>query len=377
MVVILLLAARTGFAPPNINDLKLPLPQLFKRGGGQLTETGHAPAGPGGMCILPTGETIVSCHQFFVPRYRVMKLDRLGQWQPFPNLEMNTRGSGAPVVLDSVLGVANDARGVVWMLDNGRRSETQPKLVAWDTRKDELHRVISILAVKPTSFLQNLVLDPAGHTIYISDPADGVSSAIVVVDLQTGLSRRVLQGHYSVRRDPNVAIELDGRRLEVRRPDGGIATPLSGVSPIAIDRKGEWLYYGPRNGAQLFKVRTALLRQQDIAPTSLQSQVVGVSPKPICESMVIDGKGRIYFGDISRGSIDYVTPDEGYLNLRLLIKDPRIIWPGGLVIGPGGKLQFFSNQLNRTPFFNSGKDITSPPFYLFEARPLPAPRFGF
>ncbi len=361
-------------------DLKIPsLPSVFKQKGNELQETSHAPTGPGGMCVLPTGEYVISCHQFFNPQYRVMMLDKQNTWVPFPNVGMNTPGSGFPVVLDAVLGLACDSRGIVWMLDNGRRSDTPPKLVAWDTKRDRLHQIIVInpQALTPRSFLKNIVLDPAAPLIYISDPADGISSAIVVVDTQTNLARRVLEGHRSTQMDPSIPLELDGRSVEVRRPDGNIATPLTGVSPIAIDRKGEWLYYGPRNGSSLFKIKAELLRRLDIAPHVLESQVSGVSPKPVCDSMTIDSKGRIYFGDISRGSIDYVTPDEDYLNLRLLIQDPRVIWPGGLLIAPDGDLHFFSNQLHRTPFFNSGKNVTAPPFSVFKARPLPSTRFGF
>jgi len=364
-------------------ELKLPslpgLPGFFKRADNELQETAHAPAGPGDMCVLPGGEYIVSCHQFFHPQYRVLKLDRSGEWHPFPNLSMNTRGSGDPAVLDSVLGVASDTRGIVWMLDNGRRSDTVPKLVAWDTRRDEFHRVIPIgsQALSPASFLRNLVLDPVLPYIYISDPANGIHSAIIVVNIETGLSWRVLEGHHSVQMEPGVQLELEGRPITVRRPDGEVATPLTGVSPIAIDRKGEWLYYGPRDGASLFRIRADLIRRQDILPSVLESQVAGVSPKPICDSMVIDARGRIYFGDISRGAIDYVSPDEDYLNLRMLVQDPRVIWPGGLLIGPDGNLHFFSSQLHRTSFFNGGKDVSAPPFSIFQVKPLPVGRFNF
>ncbi|MEO0414802.1 MAG: gluconolaconase, partial [Verrucomicrobiota bacterium] len=58
-------------------------------------------------------------------------------------------------------------------------------------------------------------------------------------------------------------------------------------------------------------------------------------------------------------------------------QDPRIKWPGGLIIGTDGNLHFFSNQLNRSGIFNSGKDLTQPPFYLFKVKPLPIPRFSF
>lgn len=375
IVAALLFGSQTQSPAP---DLKLPpIPSFFKKAGNDLQETVQAPTGPGGMCVLPSGDYVISCHQFFHPTYRVMRLDRKNGWVPFPNEAMNTPGSGAPVILDSVLGVASDSRGIVWMLDNGRRSDNPPKLVAWDSKRDELHKVLPInnQALSSKSFLRNTVLDPVAPFIYISDPADGISSAIIVVNTETGLTRRVLQGHRSTQMEPNIVLQLDGRSITVRRPDGEVATPLTGVSPIAVDRKGEYLYYGPRNGASLFRIRTELLQRQDVTRQALESQVDGVSPKPIADSMVIDSRGNIYFGDISRGSIDYVYPDDDYLELRLLIQDPRLIWPGGLIVGPDGNLHFFSSQLHRTPFFNGGKDVTAPPFSIFKTRPLPGNRF--
>jgi hypothetical protein len=377
--LVFVLAALSVITLP-AQSLKLPsLPKPFgKKDTDELQETTQAPAGPAGLCMLPLGEYIISFHQFFQPQFRVMKLDREGNWLPFPNEAMNTPGSGDPILLDSVLGIACDSRGIVWMLDNGRRSGTAAKLVAWDTKRNEHFKsiVIDALALSPNSFLTNLALDPVGRYIYIADPADGISSALIVVDIQTGLTRRVLERDRSVQMDPGVALKINGQPIEVRRPDGVIATPLTGVYPIAVDRKGEWLYYGPRNGASLFKIKTELLTDPAILPHVLTSQVTGVSPKPICDSMTIDSRGRIYFGDISRGSIDYVAPEENFLNLRLLVEDPRIMWPGGLAIGPDGLLHFFSSQLHRTPFFNSGKDVTAPPFSIFKTRPLPAGRFG-
>ncbi len=375
----LLLVAGAGI-PRNsfAADLKFPtIPKFFNRKGDALQETGDAPTGPGGMCILPSGEIIISCHQFFNPQFSVMKKSRKGDdWEPFPNAEMNTSGSGANVILDSVLGIVCDSKGIVWMLDNGRRTDKDPKLVAWDSKRNVLKRIIPITSIKQTSFLRNLVLDPAAPFIYISDPADGINSAIVVVDLSTGLTRRVLEGHRSVQMEHKIGIILDGRKVEVYRPDGNIATPLTGVSPIAIDRKGKWLYFGPRNGSTLYKIETEFLQRTDLPTHAIVAKVKGVSPKPICDSIAIDSRDRIYFSDIPRGAIDYVTPDDQYLGLRIHIEDPRIIWPGGLLIGSDGKLHFYSNQLHRSGFFNGGKDITSPPFHLFSTKPQPAPRFG-
>jgi hypothetical protein len=288
---------------------------------------------------------------------------------------MNTPGKGSPIELDSVLGIVNDGH-IVWMLDNGRRGGHQPKLVAWDTKKDVLHRIIMLNpSVSKTSILKNLALDPNHPFVYISDPADGVDSAIIVVNLQTGLSRRVLHGHVSVRNDPAVSIILDGKTLEARRADGQLATPLSGVSPFALDRKGVWLYYGPRNSTTLYRIKTELLRRADLAPATLNANVKGFCPKPVCDSIVIDSKDRIYFSDIGNSSLTYVTPDDQYLQIHSLVKDPRMVWPAGLLIGTDGQLHFFCNQLNRAPIFNGGRNQTSSPYYLFKIKPLPTKRF--
>lgn len=357
-------------------DFKVPsFPNFFKgRGNETLQEVGRAPTGPGGLCQLPNGDYIISCHQFFGHQYRVMRKSRDG-WEPFPNLEMNTPGKGHPVELDSVLGVVNNGN-VVWMLDNGRRSGKQPKLVAWDTKKDCLHRIILLNpSVRETSILKNLVLDPNYPFIYISDPADGVESAIIVVNLDTGLSRRVLDGHTSVRSDPAVSIILDGKTVEARRADGKLAKPLSGVSPFALDRKGEWLYYGPRNSTTLHRIKTELLRLPNLPPSTLNANVKGFCPKPVCDSIAIDSKDRIYFSDIGNSAVTYVTPDDDYLEIHPLVMDPRMVWPGGLLFGTDGQLHFFCNQLNRAPIFNGGRNQTSSPYYLFKIRPLPTKRF--
>lgn len=358
-------------------DFKVNLPNFLKgKSGEELQEVDRAPTGPGGLCQLPNGDYIISCHQFFnrYP-YRVMRKTK-EKWMPFPNLEMNESGKGAPVELDSVLGIVNDGH-IVWMLDNGRRSGKSPKLVAWDTKKDKLHRIIPLSpAATKSSILMNLVLDPDAPFIYISDPADGVDSAIIVVNLETNLSRRVLQGHDSVRRDPGVSIILDGRAVQAIRADGKVATPLSGASPFALDRKGEWLYYGPRNSTTLYRIKTDLLKRSDLVAETLNAHVKGFSPKPVCDSIVIDSKKRIYFSDIGNSAVTYVTPDDGYLKIHSLVKDSRMVWPGGLLIGTDGHLHFFCNQLNRSPMFNKGRNQTSSPYYLFKIKPLPAKRFS-
>ncbi|MCB1077643.1 MAG: hypothetical protein KDM64_07445 [Verrucomicrobiae bacterium] len=363
-------AASSGFA------IDFGIPSLFKKNGDGLEQVEQAPSGPGGLTITPSGDYIISCHQFFNPTYAVLRLNRDGVWEPFPNLSFNTPGPGNPLALDSVLGIACDANGIVWMLDNGRRSGTPPKLIGWDTTKGKtggLHQSIYLVAptVLRTSFVRNLAIDPEEPFIYLSDPASGTDAAIIVVELTTGLTRRVLQGHYSVIPDARIQLNLDGKPVEARSTDGRPVQPLAGVSPIMVDRKGQWLYFAPMHGGTLYRVQTQWLRDPSLDPVQLESKVQSFSVKPICDSIIMDARNNIYFGDIGGNAIGYSTPDENYLKYHYLIQDGRLIWPGGLTFGTDGKLHFFSNQLHRTPIYNSGKDVTAPPFEIFRVKPLP------
>ena len=340
-----------------------------------LGESAQAPCGPGGMTITPDGSYIISCHQFFEPEMKVMRLDRDGNWEPFPNREMNTGEGNAALVFDSVLGVECDKDGIVWMLDNGRRTEKPAKLIAWNTKKNKLHRVIPITegALVETSFLDDLALDPEEPFIYLADPAGGNDAALIVVDLVTGLSRRVLHGDHSVRPE-KIGLQMDGKPVLVRRPDGQRVQPLSGVNPITVDKKGDWLFFGPMNSQILYKIETKVLRDATLSKGELAGRLKRVTgQKPISCSMSIDSKGNIYFADIQRQAITYITVAD---RLHILTTDPRILWPDGLCFGNDGKLHFFTSQLHRTAIFDGGKDRTQPPFWIFKIKALSAGTVG-
>ena len=76
---------------------------------------------------------------------------------------------------EAILGVQSDSKGIVWMLDNGMRAGATPKLVAWDSRADKLHKLIPLPEpVAPANaFVNDLAVDETHNSIYISDPAGG------------------------------------------------------------------------------------------------------------------------------------------------------------------------------------------------------------
>ena len=326
--------------------------------------------GPAGMTFAPNGNLILSLHQFYTPRDRVVEVTKDGEVKPFPSIATSRGLEGAPFVLDSVQGLQADHRGVIWMLDNGRRGEATPKLVGWHYKDQEVYKIVHLPppVTGPNSFVADLAVDPEEDFVYISDPTPGGTPALIVVDLKSGLARRVLGGHTSVT-PKNVELRIDGNPVEVRRIDGSLADPGGGVNAIAVDRKGEWLYYGPMKGKVLYRVPTKALQDRRLSAAELTAAVEPYSEKPISEAITIDSKGNIYVTDASLKAVGVIREkDKKY---RPLAVDARILWPDGICFGTESKkVYFFTNQLHRSAYFNKGRNLAKAPFYVFRVDAL-------
>ena len=78
--------------------------------------------------------------------------EKLDRWQEGAFILFGLRLSGLPWFIG----------GIVWMVDNGRRGESIPKLFAWNTKEDRLHRIIYLPppTTLKTSFLDDLAIRP-------------------------------------------------------------------------------------------------------------------------------------------------------------------------------------------------------------------------
>ena len=78
------------------------------------------------------------------PQNRVIAVGKTGDSRPFPTTPLSQAASGESLQLDAIMGIQCMDSGVVWMLDNGRRSELPPKVVAWDSAHSRLQRVFNL-----------------------------------------------------------------------------------------------------------------------------------------------------------------------------------------------------------------------------------------
>ena len=228
------------------------------------------PLAPSGLTMAPDGEFLVSVSYEEKPQNRVVAISKSGDSTPFPNTPVSQAAPDEPLTLDAVRGMALDKNGMVWMLDCGRRSEVPPKIVAWDAEHKRLHRVLNLSqpALLSGSNLNDIAVDMDRQVIVVADSASGADAALIIIDLATGLGRRVLQGHPSVVPVAGLDLLIDGKKIQTRRLDGTPADPDGGVNPLALDRRSEWLYFGPMRSLKLYRVKTEHLRNAALRRTS-------------------------------------------------------------------------------------------------------------
>jgi sugar lactone lactonase YvrE len=191
------------------------------------------------------------------------------------------------------------------------------------------------------------------------------NSALVVVDMETGTSRRILQGHSTVVPEP-LPIVIGDTTMAV--DEEGKGKPSIGVDAITIDTKSEWVYYGAAQSTSLWRIRTADLADESLSDAELATRIERYGNRPICDGITIDGKGNVYITDITNYAIGVVEPSGSY---RVLFRDEKLlVWPDGMSFGPDGYIYVVANQLHLSPVFNMGKDLSTPPYYVLRFKSL-------
>jgi sugar lactone lactonase YvrE len=272
-----------------------------------------------------------------------------------------------------VIGLESDPNGVLWMLDNGKGGGEGAKLVGWDTRGEKLVKSIPLPqpVAAPNSFLQDLVVDLERGVAVLADMGRGDlvgenMPALVVVELTSGQGRRVLMNHPSLNPE-DVPMTVEGRKLTVPNARGQQEEPRLGLNPIALDPKGEWLYFGSMNGRMVYRVRMDDVLDPKLSTEELGKKVRPYGPKPVSDGMSIDSAGNIYATDLGAGAISVTRPDD---NSEVYVQDELLRWPDGLSYGPDGYFYVTVNQLHRHAALNQGNATVQPPYLLVRFKPL-------
>ncbi|MGL4579830.1 MAG: L-dopachrome tautomerase-related protein [Shewanella xiamenensis] len=336
-------------------------------------------AAVGGISFTSSDRLIFSYHPFYQPKVKVGELLADGKVKPFPNSDWQQchDPQGKPkdpnTCLNWVLGLRTDDRDRVWLLDSGQAEpRIEPKLVAWDTRKNQLDRIIPLpfpVSI-PESQHNDFVISNRHQAIVIADEGIatgpvGDKAALVVVDLTTGKSRRVLQGDTSVMPDLKRPLIIDSTSANPKRIDVFV-----GADGIALDNAQHWLYFAPMNKDKVYRVAMADLLNPDLSPKALSAKVEEYADKPNNGGLSIDSADNLYLTDVGERAIG-IIPATGR-QYQTYVHDERMVWPDGVSYGKEGYLYTGAAQLPLSAALNNGKAENRPPYYIFRFKPLAA-----
>jgi len=322
----------------------------------------------GGITITPNGRIFISMHPLDGPKYRMVEVMANGSKQPFPTIDWADGPEIGNVGFASVIGIHSDSKGVVWILDmGGENSPTQ--IVAWDTDNNSLHKHLKInqSALLTNSFPQDFVLDESRQKIYIADMSFGNFSgdtkpAIIVVDLKTGESRRVLEGSDAFM-PPDQDVVIEGIVLAAKAEDGNVTKLRFGLNPIALDEADEWLYFGAFSGKTLYRMPAAALADEKLSEKKLKSRIQVFGPKNPSDGIAMAPGGGVLVTDLENNAVGLTTKGD----YRILVQDKRLSWPDSMAVS-NGWVYVTQDQLHLHPAFSAGLGSAKPPYKLMRFR---------
>ena len=324
-----------------------------------LETVAELPERPGAIALVGS-RLFVALHPLGNPETKLVELGPGGRRAPYPSGVL-ARGFGA------VTALASDGAGGLWILDAEGRPAT---LTGWNTADERRIRSVRIpeAAVTGNSWLCALAVDRAHQVAYVADRsrADWTGDshpALLVVSLESGATRRLLEDHPALAPDA-VPVIVDRRPVAHREADGSMERLQLGVSQLSLDPSGTWLYLAALNGSRVWRVRTADLVDASRAPDELATRLEPYAPRPPGNGIVAEDGGRVVLTDVAGHALRVTAPS----GTTTLIEDPRLQWPDGLARGPDDWIYVGVNQLDLHPALNRGREESRPPYRVLRIR---------
>jgi hypothetical protein len=338
--------------------------------GDALESVAELPERPGAIAVVGT-RIFVAMHPLAHAEAKLLELLPGGRRPPYPSGVLSRE-------LTAVSALASDGAGGLWILDAGGDGRP-PRLIGWNTVDERRIRALRIpaAALGSNSWLCGLAVDRARQVAYLADRsrADWTGDshpALLVVSLESGETRRLLEDHPALEPDA-VAVTVDRRPVAHRELDGTVERLRLGVGQLSLDPSGRWLYLAALNGGSVWRARTADLLDTSLAAAELATRLESHASRPPGNGLVAGDDGRVIVTDVE-GHALRTTSASGQ---ALLVQDPRLRWPDGLARGPDDWVYLTVNQLDLHPALNRGEEESRPPYLVLRLRvprSLPAAR---
>ena len=282
-----------------------------------------------------------------------------GEFRAYPDESWNSwaPGQDASQRLVRVNAQRVGPDGALWLVDVGAPGLGNPavpggaKLVKVDLQSDTVERTYPLAdSLTAESFVDDVRFN--GTTAYVTDAGD---PGLVIVDLESGHTRRVLHHHWST--TAQRAMTAEG--VELRGEDGQPVFIHNDQLEVSPD--GRYLYFQPCCGP-MARVETRLLDDPALAAEQVEAAVEYFASTGSTGGTAIAADGTIYVSNTDSCRISAVSPDG---RLSTVIEDDRLSWVDAMWIDSAGRLWMPAAQLHRMSIFRGGVDQVRPPVQVF------------
>lgn len=285
-----------------------------------------------------------------------------GKRIPFPDKQWNEADENNKNGFASVQDLFVDNQDHLWVLDSkpsGGEGKGKFKLLNINLKNNQVERIYHFEDLdKVHSALNDVRIDNEKGLAYLSDPG---LAAIVVLDLKTGKTRRLLEKTSFTLADDDIVLAYNGK--EMRDQNG---KPFSShINGIALTKDFKYFYFKPINKKQLFRIETKYLADTTLSEKLLQKKVETVADVGVTHGLEADAKGNIFLTNSLDYSVKYLSPDG---KIHTLVQDSRLLWPDSFGVGADGYLYFSCAQLQNEPQFNDGVNKIQLPYQLYKVK---------
>jgi sugar lactone lactonase YvrE len=321
-----------------------------------------------GVAVEPGGKIFACFPRWdWNPAYPVAEVGPNNTLKPYPNASWcmwNDSVKNEPlkhwICPQSVF---TDKAGMVWILDPAAPGlkftvPGGPKLVKTDPKTGQVLLTIPFPeSVAPRkSYLNDVRIDLQNNYAYMTESGTG---ALVVTDLKTLKSRRLLASHPSMKAEKGLVIKAAGHpMLDLQGKPAQF-----NVDGIALSTDNTYLYYCPLTGHKLYRIKTAALRNAALTEAQLAPQVETVGEIPATDGLEIDAANNVYLTSFENSALMRRTPAG---KIETLVQDDRLQWPDTYSLTADGTLYVANSSIHKTPNWNKGVGQPRPPFRIFK-----------
>jgi sugar lactone lactonase YvrE len=162
----------------------------------------------------------------------------------------------------------------------------------------------------------------------------------VVVDLESGTSRRVLADHPSTSAE-EVVLTIEGTPWLLPAD----VPPQVHADGVAYDRTRDQVYFQALTGRTLYRISGEALRDPELDDAALGALVETVASSGSSDGLLWDGGDGVFISAIEEDAVKRWSPD----GVETVVADPRIAWPDSFALGPDGSLYLTTSQIHRGP----------------------------